>query len=812
MPEGEIIEFLTISLARISGTMLLAVYNYNSPRALVSRSALGILLIILCLILAHIGIQKQFSPHPLVLTLCMTVSALWSNTGTLQLLVDNKIVSASDQFCEAIFPGLFAISCAFLIIGCVGTLHKQGPLPVISFALGLANIHVLAMCNDRTLGPSGIGCNFMIVTTVSLYLVALRFWNILQKNPGQPVETRVHSKNYLLRNHLIVTGVMANMVSSSVLCGRLIGTARILFFGQAHWMFTSALYQLIVSVASFCASDMLNAAFFSFLSILKFVEGYSVFNQPHLSNDPLLPLPFMVVFAVLFGILACMMSLKNLYFGIYTLLFAAYCASLTLPSGIEHIAPQVINLIIFMASIVYMFLRLYLSKAEFKTSQRHGLMEIMNSCLRFPKIKQRTFLFCSYSDGFRFKEVDAIGHAFNTLAVFAIITETRVAFILVIVVGVMVLIAGLLSASAGKTLEGSTFIFYGIWWITFGMVKYLCLCVSVMVFYSALGNICFIILHGFVTACMITVNKVWFINSLAFEALLITILLKTLAILTWKCTIAFSVIFGVVSFYCFLASILNGTVETPHLPWGEPFLKDPQLKQGDLLCILPAKKISSIKKIVEILNVGGICVIPADEGYVIASVCQFPDSVQKVSKIDIENTDNEMSIFITSIEQLQPIKHLLSKLMLDFIEGLWPNPVGFVLPKIGDWLTGFQLATTSSLSGSSKNVIIYVSDCEVTTQIINQVGPIAVRSLPKGAHTHPSQMFPKLRSKVNGILLDEEHNNDDIFTVVDCTQIKRGIVDFVKVGIIPTTQVMNVLHTVMSRRENGFNTLCSVHL
>ncbi|XP_056393571.1 uncharacterized protein LOC130290247 isoform X2 [Hyla sarda] len=792
--------------------MLLAVYNYNSPRALVTRSALGTVLIILCVVLAHIGIQKQFSPHPLVLTLCMTVSALWSNTGILQLLVDNKIVSASDQFCEAIFPGLLAISCAFLTIGCVGTLHNQGPVPLMSFALGLANIHVLAMCNDQTLGPSGIGCNFMIVTTISLYLVALRFWNILQKKPAPQVVNRVHSKKYLSRNHLIVTGIMTNMVSSSVVCGKLIGTTNIQFLGHAHWMFTSATYQLIVSIASFCASDILNAAFFSFLSILKFAEGYSFFYQPNITNVQLLPLPFMVVFAVLFGILAFMMSLKNLYFGIYTLLYAAYCASLTLPSGINHIAPQVISLIIFIASVAYMFLRLYFSKAEFKTPQRHGLMEMMNSCLRFLKVKQMKMIFCLYADGFRFKEVDAIGHAFNTLAVFSIIIETKASFILVIVVGIMVLIAGLLSASAGKTIESSAFLFYGIWWITFGTERYFCLSVSVKVFYVALGIICFLVLHGFITVCMIMLNKVWFINSLFFEGLLLIILLRTFSIVKWECTVVFSVLFGVVSFYCFLASILNGTVETPHLPWGEPFLKNPLLMQGHMPCTLPAKKVSSVKKIVDIMRKGGICVIPADEGYVIASACQFPDSVQKLSKIDVENKDSEMSIYISSVKQLQPIKCLLSKLMWDFIEGLWPNPVGFVLPEIGDWLDGFELATSSSLPGSSKNVIVHISDCEITTQIIDQVGPIAVRSLPKGTHIHPGQMFPKMQNKVSAILLDDKNNDDNEFTVVDCMKIKTGTIDFVKVGSVSKTKVLDILHAVMSRRDSCLNTLHSFHL
>ncbi|XP_073493841.1 uncharacterized protein [Phyllobates terribilis] len=215
---------------------------------------------------------------------------------------------------------------------------------------------------------------------------------------------------------------------------------------------------------------------------------------------------------------------------------------------------------------------------------------------------------------------------------------------------------------------------------------------------------------------------------------------------------------------------------------------------------------------IEIMSTGGICVIPADEGYVIASACRFPDAVHKVSKIRMENIDNEMSVFITSLAQLQPIKYLLSNLMWDFMEALWPNPVGFVLPKVGDWLDGFQLATSSSLSGSSRNVTIYISDYEVTTQIIDRVGPIAVRSLANETHFHPGQIFTKLLRKVNGILLDVETRNENEFTVVDCTEIETGIIDFVKIGTVPEAQVMNVLHLNMSKKERNLSALHSVRL
>ncbi|XP_063791682.1 uncharacterized protein LOC134947608 [Pseudophryne corroboree] len=212
------------------------------------------------------------------------------------------------------------------------------------------------------------------------------------------------------------------------------------------------------------------------------------------------------------------------------------------------------------------------------------------------------------------------------------------------------------------------------------------------------------------------------------------------------------------------------------------------------------------------MNSGGVCVIPADTGYVIASACHSPDSVQKVSQINLESAEKEISIFITSLNQLQPVKYLLSKEIWAFIEGLWPNPVGFVLPEIGDWLKGFGLASVSSLLDSSKSVILYISDCGVTGQIIDRVGPIAVRLLTKGTQNLPSQMFAKLLTQVDGVLLDTAHDTEYEFTVVDCTKMEMGVIDVLKVGAVPTIKVLDVLHTVITREDSCSNTVNSIYL
>ncbi|XP_068103784.1 uncharacterized protein [Hyperolius riggenbachi] len=716
--EGEIIEFLTISMARITGTLLLSVYNYNLSRALVSRSALGILLIILALILAHTGIQKKFSQEPVVVTLCMTVSALWSNSGILQLLVDNEILSASLQFQEVLSPGLLAICCAFLIIGCVATLQNMGPLPLLSFALGLANIHVLALFHDQSLGSSGIACNFMIVAVISIYLVAVRFSNILK-----PTKTAFVAKPKRIvtsdasRNQLVVTGILANIVSSSVLCGKLMGTSSMLFSGQSLWLFTSAAYQIAVSVASFCARDILQATFFSLLVLLRFVEGYSLLYQSSMSDDPLIPPSFMFVFGVLYFALSCMMSLQNVCTGCYMLLFAVYCCTLTLPTGINHRAPQILNLVIFLASNIHMFLRLLLPKTHFKILENKGIVKIACSCLQYFKRRQKCDI--QYTFSFRFNEgdVEVIGHAFNTLASFSLTVQTQATFMLVIAAGIMVHIAGLMCLFSEKAMESSAFIFYGILWVTWGFAKYIALYASVKPFYTAVGIICFIVLNAFVAICMTALNKAWFMNSLLLELLLICSLLETLNIVSRESVVAFSILFGIMSFYCFLTTLVNGTLGASYLPWGKPFIQNGLLlQQCCTLCPLSARKITSIRKIA------------------------------------------------------------------------------------GKCLDNLGLANSSSLLGSSKNIILYTSDYEVTTQIIDLVGPIAVRLL--GMRTQ-GLMLSNLPKEVDGILIDDMQNNDYEFTIIDCMDVDRGKIEIIKEGAVSTSQVMDVLHAVNAREESS---------
>lgn len=43
--------------------------------------------------------------------------------------------------------------------------------------------------------------------------------------------------------------------------------------------------------------------------------------------------------------------------------------------------------------------------------------------------------------------------------------------------------------------------------------------------------------------------------------------------------------------------------------------------------------------------------------------------------------DRPMSMWISSIKQLEPVRHLLSPLLLDFMAAAWPSSISMVIPR-----------------------------------------------------------------------------------------------------------------------------------
>lgn len=96
-----------------------------------------------------------------------------------------------------------------------------------------------------------------------------------------------------------------------------------------------------------------------------------------------------------------------------------------------------------------------------------------------------------------------------------------------------------------------------------------------------------------------------------------------------------------------------------------------------------------------------------------------------------------MSLWISSLKQLEPAKHLFSPLLWDFMEAAWPSPISLVVPRGEEILLlpsslesfGFETATLSHASlqrhmlrGDISGKIIvfgltYIRKCHVTLSL-----------------------------------------------------------------------------------------------
>lgn len=86
--------------------------------------------------------------------------------------------------------------------------------------------------------------------------------------------------------------------------------------------------------------------------------------------------------------------------------------------------------------------------------------------------------------------------------------------------------------------------------------------------------------------------------------------------------------------------------------------------------------------------------------------CPGPRRVKKQAQ------DRPMSMWISSIKQLEPVKHLLSPLLLDFMEAAWPSSISMVIPRGMTYNHMWVCADVYIVCSAAKKK---VCECEITT-------------------------------------------------------------------------------------------------
>ncbi|NXB56961.1 SUA5 synthase, partial [Struthidea cinerea] len=811
-----------IGLLGISaGSLLLAVHFYSCPRAapLVPSTALGVLLLILSALLAYAGIRRSLRNASLLVPLCLTLSAFWCGYGVILVLAGQGVLADPGDSRDALVPGLATFTLALLLVAVVGFVCGEPVLALAAAAASLASAHELALHYSSSLGPSAVACGHLVVCLVGGYFALGRILYFLTKGkvalPGADLaEKKAQGQSRGSAggtNPFAAPGLLLNMLSAAVFCCRLLGLTHRLFLGHVPWLWAAGTYQIGICVLSYRAMDVLVATAFGFTSILQFAAGYCLLYPAWQPEEPSFPAPFLVVFSILFAVLALFLSLQSPVDGLYLLVFVTYCIALACsPRGFFAGGPQGVAVAIFVASALVALIHLYNVRARAKIPTGKGAVKALLARSSLLKLREGPDLHTPYLGYSKYADAEVLAFACSVLASFALTAPgdpqaplaTVVIPWVVVAGGILKLLGGSVAFARGKTLESSAFILYAVMWIIWGLTRYGGLYGTARSFHAAVGIVAFMLFNSFIVFCSLFLNVAWFFYSLTFTLIAVSFLLEAIHALPTGYDIAATLAFGLVSFYCFLAALSSSTFEGCCLPVGGPLVQLSGVGAGATKCLhLPARKASSVKRIADILRNGGTCGIPTDTVYVLVAACNRPDAVEKAHRSKRQAQDRPMSLWISSLKQLEPAKHLFTPLLWDFMEAAWPSPISLVIPR-GEWVDFLGMRDSAKYVGTPQSVAIRIPDCSVTTHLIDLVGPIVVTSAnPTGEAdtTHHNQVYAKLGDKVDAVLCGGPSPENIASTVVDCTKIDSGNIGFFRVGIIPKSQVLQILEQVQKK-------------
>uniref|UniRef100_A0A3P9KKW1 Threonylcarbamoyl-AMP synthase n=1 Tax=Oryzias latipes TaxID=8090 RepID=A0A3P9KKW1_ORYLA len=807
-------------LGIFGGCLLLLVNNYASDprRDFIPLTALGILLIIIAALIAYAGVLHSLTHAQLFSTLCLTVSALWCGSGLVYILVGQNVLRPEDLR-SSLVPGLAAFTLALFIISSVALFVKKTVLFLIGTGISLACAHQIAGLTAANFGQSATAACHLLVCLVCAYYglghVLSRLTQGKVEAPKADLKQTAGLKTEQPQGCTVAlsVGLVMNLLSAAVLVCPLLGVVPSLYVGHVPWLWTAGVFQLGMCILFYRAMDTLAATFYGFTALLKFAEGYSALLS---SIQPFSPVPFPVVFSVLFFILALFSCQKNILEGLYQLFFVAYCISIAAQrQGFFQGGLQGVQGAIFVVSACMLLITTFnmVSSSTIPTGQ-NVFKAIVNRIQSLTLRAQDKELHTPHLGYSKYADAEVLGHACSVLAAFAMTAtignrDPLSVLILPWVVmagGALQLLCGSVAFARGKTFESTVFILYGMMWTVWGLTRYGGLYGETRGFHVAVGIISFMLFNGLVTVAALFLNVTWFLYALSFELILISFLLDAVNALPYGYDIGVTIIFGLVSFYCFLAHIFNSTFQSPQIPLGRALVKLGGVGGGADVCPhLPARKATSVHQIAEIMKNGGICGMPTDTVYVLVAACNRPDAVVKAYQVKKQAEDRPMSMWISSIKQLEPARHLLSPLLLDFMEAAWPSSISMVIPR-GPWLGILGLEDAAKHIGTPQSIAIRNPDCSVATHLINLVGPIAVTSAnPTGEAdtTHHNQVYAKLGDKVDGVLCDGPSPENIASTVVDCTKIETGHIGFFRVGLIPKSKVFQIFEEVQNRHRQG---------
>ncbi|XP_050402019.1 uncharacterized protein LOC126818590 [Patella vulgata] len=326
------------------------------------------------------------------------------------------------------------------------------------------------------------------------------------------------------------------------------------------------------------------------------------------------------------------------------------------------------------------------------------------------------------------------------------------------------------------------------------------------------ASIAILCLHTVSMVLSAAFTRVWIPFSLMMELCAISLVVKCFNVNPPWMILVTAVLTAVVAFYGAFAEIVNGVLQEYIVPVGEPILKEVEIKEENQEPPCPlfsSQRTSSLMKVADILDDGGVVGTPTDTVYALGASCKHPESIKRIYHIKGRPPEKPICLCLSNLDQLVESNPVFSPLLWAFMRRCYPGGISCVVPK-GPWMQNLGLGDAVQYVGTKESICIRVPDSSVLAYLVSLSGPIALTSAnPSGGadSIHHDMVIDSLGHKLDGIICDGESNELVASTVVNCLKIDEGVITYFRIGCTPKERVDQLFEDAKAEMNNKSNSL-----
>ena len=181
-----------------------------------------------------------------------------------------------------------------------------------------------------------------------------------------------------------------------------------------------------------------------------------------------------------------------------------------------------------------------------------------------------------------------------------------------------------------------------------------------------------------------------------------------------------------------------------------------------------------IRKVVEVLEEGGIIIYPTDTVYAMGCDIKAHKSIEKIARLKGLNPINpDMSLIFRDMSQLSEYTVIRDNSVFKLLKRNLPGPFTFIVQANNQILKLFK--------NKKKTVGIRIPDNNIVHEIVSELGrPIMTTSIHDPDEvieytTDPELIYEKYRD-IAEIVIDGGYGRNEASTIVDCTSEEITII------------------------------------